>query len=284
MKNTPIFNIFKKLQVHYREVKFMQFIFRYVKIVLYLIPKLDIFYRFDYERILTKKFEELFYSIPENAVKVGNYFILESPKLDKSSIVYSLGVGKNIDFDKAILFKYGCDIYLFDPTPSSSEFIKTFVKKNEDIDKKLKYLPIGVWNENKILRFSVPRYGGSASAVFSYGSGEEFDAECQTLKTIMKRLGHTRIDLIKMDIEGAALPVVENMIAEQIFPAQLIAEFERPVKNIKLILDFFYRLQKACSMLENQGYQIYRLPRSQFKYYSVELIFFNTKLAANNEK
>ena len=40
----------------------------------------------------------------------------------------------------------------------------------------------------------------------------------RTLKTIMKELNHSKIDLLKMDIEGTECDVIENMINEKFFP------------------------------------------------------------------
>lgn len=39
--------------------------------------------------------------------------------LNSDSIVYSLGVGDEIDFDLSIIDKYGVEVHAFDPTPSS---------------------------------------------------------------------------------------------------------------------------------------------------------------------
>ena len=44
--------------------------------------------------------------------------------LDAESIVYSLGVGDEIDFDLAVIGKYGAEVHAFDPTPSSVDMIE----------------------------------------------------------------------------------------------------------------------------------------------------------------
>ena len=45
------------------------------------------------------------------------------------------------------------------------------------------------------------------------------------LSTLMQDLGHTRIDVLKMDIEGFEYAVVEDLIAGTIRPRQLLIEF-----------------------------------------------------------
>lgn len=43
--------------------------------------------------------------------------------------------------------------------------------------------------------------------------------------TIMRELGHARMDLIKVDIEGAGYDVVGNLVAGGILPEQIPVEF-----------------------------------------------------------
>ena len=44
--------------------------------------------------------------------------------LNAQSIVYSLGVGDEIDFDLSIIDKYGVTVHGFDPTPNSIDMLK----------------------------------------------------------------------------------------------------------------------------------------------------------------
>ena len=37
---------------------------------------------------------------------------------------------------------------------------------------------------------------------------------------------HLKIDVLKLDIEGAAFDVLENIINDEIFPKQIVVEFE----------------------------------------------------------
>src|SRR4051794_7732181 len=41
--------------------------------------------------------------------------------LSSQSIVYSGGVGKDISFEHALVAKFGCNIVLFDPSPTGAE-------------------------------------------------------------------------------------------------------------------------------------------------------------------
>ena len=56
-----------------------------------------------------------------------------------------------------------------------------------------------------------------------------FLADCKKLSTIMSDLGHTHLDLLKLDIEGAEHAVLENMMKEKIVPTILCVEFDEVI-------------------------------------------------------
>ena len=62
--------------------------------------------------------------------------------------------------------------------------------------------------------------------------GNAYDeVEVNTLKNIMEKNNHKNIDILKLDIEGAEIKVLENMIAENIFPKYLCIEFDLYLKG-----------------------------------------------------
>ena len=227
----------------------------------------NVFYPFDSERILTRKVQQTIPLINGHHTKLGNYYLDKRLPLNEDSIVYSLGVLTNIQFDLAIAKQYGCKVFMYDPTPVSIEFMKTY----ED-HPHLRFFPWGVWTENTTLKFYLPLNGGSASAINGQ-SDQYFEAPCKTMVSLMKENGHTHIDVFKADIEGAALPVVEQLLEEEIYPNQLVVEFERPIHDLDGNIDFMYRLKAIRQRLQELGYEEFRLPRKTAKYFSFELLF-----------
>ena len=51
------------------------------------------------------------------------------------------------------------------------------------------------------------------------------------LKNIMQKLNHTHIDLLKLDIEGAEINVLNQMLNDNIFPKYLCIEFDLFLKK-----------------------------------------------------
>ena len=67
-----------------------------------------------------------------------------------------------------------------------------------------------------------------------------------------KELGHTHIDLLKLDIEGAENKVLNNMLDDNIFPKYLCIEFDLLFKG----KDTNNETEKTIDRLIKNGYEI----------------------------
>ena len=93
----------------------------------------------------------------------------------------------------------------------------------------------------------------------------------------MKKNNHNYVDVLKMDIEGAAMEVLNNILQEKIFPGQIIVEFEYSETD-KINEQEFKQWSKELSNIVNKfkhnGYKCYNLPRySHFPYSTIEILF-----------
>lgn len=192
--------------------------------------------------------------------------------------MYSFGVGGDIRFDLALTESTSCTVYLFDPTPRSARF----VAQHAD-NKFLQFYAWGLWTADGLVRFfsdvtlmtdaqgSVVQDHRSGSLTNITNSDTWFEAECLTLSSITQRLDHSHIDLLKMDIEGAALEITEHFLDMNIRPTQIIAEFEAPRKNSDLG-EFLCRVEGVIDRLESDGYTLRALNRSTLHIESIELL------------
>jgi FkbM family methyltransferase len=154
--------------------------------------------------------------------KYGGYSV---PKgvLDENSIVYSFGLGEDATFDIGLSEMYGCDVYIFDPTPRSRIFYEQNIKDNN----KLKYYELGLWDKDTEVRFYEPTDKTHVShSIGNLQNTEQFfTGKVKRLKTIMEMLGHTKIDMLKLDIEGAEYEVIPDMAISMILPGIIGVEF-----------------------------------------------------------
>ena len=176
--------------------------------------------------------------------------------LTADSIVYSLGVGDDIDFDLSLIAKFGVQVHAFDPTPSSIGMLD-----GRDLPQRFAFHPWAVTATDGSLTF-YPRLrkDGSKSKVMYTMIAEEqtvddaIEVPAYSLSTISDRLGHDKIDLMKMDIEGAEYEVLDGLLASAIKPTQLLVEFHHRFPGIGLekTADVIQRLREA-------GYKIFAI-------------------------
>ena len=89
----------------------------------------------------------------------GGFYVL--PKLlNKLSIVYSFGIGKDISFDKEIIRAFNCKVYGFDPTPKSIKWCEgqtlpeNFIFLHFGIAKKQEFILL-TYQKTKIMSLGV---------------------------------------------------------------------------------------------------------------------------------
>jgi FkbM family methyltransferase len=184
----------------------------------------------------------------------GFYYPNDLDGLNKDSILYCVGAGEDIMHDIEIANQIGSDVYIFDPTPRAITHVnyikdlfdgnvekipsrkygggdKTYLdilETNKINSEKIKLMSYGLYTEDAIKKFYKPTNVAhvSHSIVEGMKGLNYIDVEVKTLNTIMKDLGHNRIDLLKIDIEGCECDVIEKMIADNIYPKYLSVDFD----------------------------------------------------------
>jgi len=154
----------------------------------------------------------------------GGSWSVPGQLLGPSSVVYCVGCGEDISFDLALIERFGCTVHAFDPTPRAIAYVERVAGKNA----KYQFQPIGLWSERKTMRFFAPRdpQHVSHSVVNMQGTEEYFEAPVERLRDLQMSLEHSRIDLLKLDIEGAEYEVLRTLAEDSIFPRVLCVEFD----------------------------------------------------------
>jgi FkbM family methyltransferase len=177
----------------------------------------------------------------------GGWWVPEE-LIPDGSIAYCAGVGTDITFDLALIELFGCEVWAFDPTPRVIEWVA-----EQSTPPQWHFEPVGLWDRADTIRFYLPANPehGSLSATNAQGTDHYIDAPVEPLDAIMRRLDHTRIDLLKMDIEGAEGRVLDAMLVAGIKPTVLCVEFDEPetpwrvVRRVRDILAAGYVLNKV---------------------------------------
>ncbi|HMN97354.1 MAG TPA: FkbM family methyltransferase [Phycisphaerales bacterium] len=139
-------------------------------------------------------------------------------------IVYSGGVGEDLLLERAVADRFEANVWAFDPTPRSI----AYVERTGFVGPRRGFLPVGLWNADTTLRFHAPTDPGhvSHSVMSELGGATHFDAPCRSIPSVMRELGHDRIDVLKLNIEGAEHVVLEAMLEAGIQPRVLLISWE----------------------------------------------------------
>jgi len=175
--------------------------------------------------------------------------------LQPSSVIYSFGVGEDVSFDLELIERFGVDVFAFDPTPRSIEWVA-----EQKLPEKFRMHPYGIAAFNGIANFNPPENPEHISHTIlgRHSTGAKaVRVEMKRLSTIMKDLGHDVLDILKMDVEGAEYEVITDILDSKIPIKQLLIEFHHRFPNVGRL-----KTRHAIKQLQQAGYKIFSISQS----------------------
>jgi FkbM family methyltransferase len=161
---------------------------------------------------------------------------------------------KLLSFDLLLQCKYNCDVLLIDPANKAVKHfdeVKQYYNNKQlftggiqkdyyscirslqpNLDK-LKYINIDLWNKKDELKFYKQTNDNCVSqSLVENIFGQKYDiVPVDSIKNIMEQQGHSHLDLLKLDIEGAEIETVNQMLDDKIYPTYVLIEFDLLLKN-----------------------------------------------------
>jgi FkbM family methyltransferase len=178
----------------------------------------------------------------------GDY-ALDPSGIQQDSIVYSLGVGEDISWDLALIQRYGVTVHAFDPTPRVKEWLAS-----RTLPGQFHFHEVGIADVDGETAFYLPPRSDFVSHSVIHArqySQESIRVPMTRLSTAMQRLGHSRIDILKMDIEGAEYAVLEDIVREKIPVGQILVEFHHRLSSVGT-----GKTKRILSLLDSYGMKI----------------------------
>jgi FkbM family methyltransferase len=170
--------------------------------------------------------------------------------VNENSIIYSFGLGDDASFDSALIETFGVMVHAFDPTPRSIEWLA-----KQSLSPKFQFYDYGLASIDGSLSFNPPE----DASWYSYTvldrptmAKQAINLPVKRLSTIMRDLGHSKIDVLKMDIEGSEYAVIEDMQRADIYPTQILIEFHHRFPGVGV-----KKTKKAVSSLRKMGYYLF---------------------------
>jgi FkbM family methyltransferase len=172
--------------------------------------------------------------------------------LNQHSVCYCVGCGEDISFDLGLIERYGCQVFAYDPTPRAIAHVRQAAAGVPAY----RFFDVGVWNHDDMLKFFAPRNPNHVShSLVNLQHTEQFiEVKVARLNRLMQANGHDRLDLLKLDIEGAEYVVLDSILQDRI-----------PIKVLCVEFDEFWhpqdsnaraRIRKYVKTLMADGYEL----------------------------
>lgn len=188
-----------------------------------------------------------------NTIRFGDW-CLDPENINENSIIYSLGVGEDVEFDLGIIEKFGTKVHAFDPTPNTIEWLT-----NQDYPEQFIFHPYGIASKNETMKLfpRVNKRGKKSNAMFSVVEegdvkNDAVEVQMKKLQTVMNELGHQKIDVLKMDIEASEYSVIADVVNSKVEIDQILVEFHHRFKSVGNEMTI-----EAVNMLNKAGYKIF---------------------------
>lgn len=185
----------------------------------------------------------------------GGWDILPD-ELPPGAVVYAFGVGEDASFDVALIERFEVTVHAFDPTPRSIEWVA-----RQGFPERFVMHPYGVAAFDGDVAFHPPENPAHVSHTLLERPATQAQAitvPVKRLGSILRELGHARVDLLKLDIEGAEYEVLEDMARDGIRPRLLLVEFHHRFPGVGV-----RRTKAAIAALRAQGYRLFSVSGTQ---------------------
>jgi FkbM family methyltransferase len=226
----------------------------------------------------------------------GGWTFVDLPELNGASII-SGGLGQDASFDVEFAAHYNARVIVVDPTPSAIAHFHSIVdhlgqKSSTPYNKSgqlpitsydlsgvrsenFSYCPKALWTENTSLRFYSPPLESDVSYSISNFSneykqdGHYIEVDAVNIDTLLREYSFTSAPpLIKLDIEGAEMAVIPDMLSKCIYPSQILVEFDElaaPSKKSQM------GVQRCHDALISANYKLIYREKWNFLYVRVDL-------------
>jgi FkbM family methyltransferase len=202
-------------------------------------------------------------------LELGNWTMLAAP-LSTDSVVYSFGVGDNVAWDLAVIERWGAAVHAFDPTPASQAWVR-----KQSLPTCFKFHPWGLAAFDGELALYPPRKAGNThysqerrrrpwGRYLVPRAGDRSPppvlAPVRRLQTTLAALGHPRIDVLKLDVEGSEFEAIPDILASGVEIDQLLVEihYHFPSRSLRAGLRLIEEIQSAgfrCFHISPRGFE-----------------------------
>jgi FkbM family methyltransferase len=129
-------------------------------------------------------------------------------------VCYCAGAGIDVSFDLALAQRFGCEVVTLDPTDEAREHFA----RAAGGESRMRFEQVAVWSsdgELPMFRAADPSHR-TLSADDIQRTGQATSVPARSLPSLMRELGHDRIDLLKLDVEGAEYELLDLVASREL--------------------------------------------------------------------
>ena len=210
----------------------------------------------------------------------------------RGGLIVSCGLGEDASFDVEFAARYGATVIMIDPTPRAIQHFKAIQSRigataerpySKDgaqpveayelrsvTGGQLRLVDKALWTEKRQLKFFAPANPFHVShSIVNYQNNYatdsvHIDVESITIDEILHNFNIGDLKLMKVDIEGAEIEVIPDMLSKRILPRQILVEYDElmvPSRKSK------QRVESCHRALLTAEYQLIHRDRKNFTYY-----------------
>lgn len=202
--------------------------------------------------------------------------------LSRGGAALCCGAGEDISFDVALNANWDMRIICVDPTPRAIHHVASLLAAGREGRRMLieagpmsydltgfreaafSFVPRAVWSSDGVLNLFAPKDPAhvSYSAMNLQHTEQTIQVRSSTVGSLLGEFGLAHLSLLKLDIEGAEYEVLRYLLSAEIFPDQLLVEFDQV--NQPLTPLFWIELVRTLRALRTAGYRLVHRERANY--------------------
>jgi FkbM family methyltransferase len=192
-----------------------------------------------------------------------NYIYFDN--FNELSVIVDVGCGHEAEFSKLMIEKHNLNAFGVDPTMKHTPALKML---EESTKGKFHHLAIAVTKKDGFITFHESRQNESGSILLEHINMQNdeittYNVESVSLSELVRRIGTTSVDFIKLDIEGAEYELLDKICDEDINPfKQIFIEFHHHCTNHST-QETKFLVQDICS----KGFKVFTLDHHNYLFY-----------------
>lgn len=192
------------------------------------------------------------------------------------TVVFAFGVGPDASFEAGLAEAFGSSVVSFDPTIDQNKYEAALhvphARPLKPVQRsRLRFLNYGIGTVDGVLTFYSPGSASMTTVANLPGYSAVLKAPVFTMKTLLQLASVTRIDVLKLDVEGVEFELFEDVAFTRWLisadgPEQLAIEFhDRLLKrgaNMSVSLHAYRRRLCFYAVMRRGGYSRRHISRS----------------------